>query len=109
MRISDWSSDVCSSDLLVDAVDVEEGFLLAGERGIRQILGSGRRAYGDRDFRAAGLSDQLLVMRANVLIKCLRERRFEHRLADRLAGARQFGDVIDIELERKSTRLHSSN
>src|SRR3546814_8363329 len=36
-------------------------------------------------------------MRANVLIKCLRERRFEHRLADRLAGARQFGDVIDIE------------
>src|SRR3546814_18219293 len=60
---------------LVDAVDVEEGFLLAGERGIRQILGSGRRAYGDRDFRAAGLSDQLLVMRANVLIKRAEERR----------------------------------
>ncbi len=32
----------------VDAADVEEGLLLAGERRVRQVLRRGRRAYGER-------------------------------------------------------------
>src|SRR3546814_14993881 len=39
MRISDWSSDVCSSDLLVDLVDEDDAVLLAGlDRGLAHFL-----------------------------------------------------------------------
>src|SRR3546814_11459318 len=43
MRISDWSSDVCSSDLLAIAEQRNAGFL---ERGV--IGGRARIAFGDR-------------------------------------------------------------
>src|SRR3546814_7722011 len=43
MRISDWSSDVCSSDLLAIAEQRHAGFL---ERGV--IGGRARIAFGDR-------------------------------------------------------------
>src|SRR3546814_8705944 len=48
MRISDWSSDVCSSDLdLLADVDVEAIHLvLVVEEGLRRILGVGR--HGER-------------------------------------------------------------
>ena len=40
------------------AAHVEEGFLLAGEGGLRQVLGGGRGAHRDRDVRAAGTSGE---------------------------------------------------
>src|SRR3546814_15283448 len=60
MRISDWSSDVCSSDLLVDAVivDLGEDDLLFQAHGIiATAVEAGRRhaaeiadaRHGDRD------------------------------------------------------------
>src|SRR3546814_3034497 len=47
MRISDWSSDVCSSDRPIDAhwqVDARERYALAGRRAIDVGCGAGLRA-----------------------------------------------------------------
>ncbi|KAG0774949.1 hypothetical protein G6F22_013672 [Rhizopus arrhizus] len=46
---------------IVGAGDVEEGFLLAGEGRIRQILGGGRRAHGHGHVAAAVVGAQLGV------------------------------------------------
>src|SRR3546814_5246690 len=41
MRISDWSSDVCSSDLVGDAVERGAQLLTGGRRGTSDGLGEG--------------------------------------------------------------------
>src|SRR3546814_20411831 len=58
MRISDWSSDVCSSDLLGDIVEmlVEEAFPVMGEAPFRHDRPAARDDAGDtlRRHRAIG-------------------------------------------------------
>src|SRR3546814_12214613 len=57
MRISDWSSDVCSSDLERGGYGVEK---FAAERGLAYDL-IGAQAYAQRDYRLAldqGKSDE---------------------------------------------------
>src|SRR3546814_6930707 len=71
MRISDWSSDVCSSDLLIEAVDDARALCAAdacqlrpavGEKGVH--LGSIRIAGGGMDDQAGGLveHDEIAVL-----------------------------------------------
>src|SRR5690606_18753509 len=38
-------------DDVIGTADIEEGFLLAGKRGIGQVLGGGRGTHGDGDIR----------------------------------------------------------
>src|SRR3546814_5933521 len=106
MRISDWSSDVCSSDLLqriAEVVGVEEGFRLPllGLEGFGQALGvEPRRQLGvdgvlQNGRSADGGFDELLVQG-----KDLAQRRIRARLG------RQALDVLE---DRKSTRLNSSH
>src|SRR3546814_6262169 len=91
MRISDWSSDVCSSDLLGVVVDVEHGRHPAATLG--------------QPFGFAG----------NVALLQLRQAGDVRRgvLADGFQN-RGLGDVAEITLggrlpDRKSTRLNSSH
>src|SRR3546814_10564835 len=105
MRISDWSSDVCSSDLrpalaLADADDAVAGGELAA--------GLGRTA-GDQvpDHHHVVL---LLQLRADAL------ERQRHALVEALGAARVevVGMRVDrrgvgVEEDRKSTRLNSSH
>ena len=51
---------------VVGAGDVEEGFLLAGEAGVRQVFGGGRGAHGHRDVAAAVLGAQLARRRSRM-------------------------------------------
>src|SRR3546814_10337440 len=53
MRISDWSSDVCSSDLHLDPLDVEI-FLLE-----QAVMDQRRVVEADRDARIGGRGDRL--------------------------------------------------
>src|SRR3546814_1213947 len=111
MRISDWSSDVCSSDLLA-LVGTEEdhvaifgaaAFEHAGQRGIVQILDDRRlqtiTALGlvfDDDVRESACTidlDEFGVL-VDVAARQLRA-----------TGNAQRGDAAD----RKSTRLNSSH
>src|SRR5204862_1160761 len=43
---------------LVDAFDVEKGFLLAGEAGVGQVLGGGGGTHGDGNVLGAGFRAQ---------------------------------------------------
>src|SRR3546814_7362867 len=119
MRISDWSSDVCSSDLLLQQcheVDDLAGAFVRCRLGLD--LGT--------DLRALALEsrpDRTAELLAEFILVLIRLETAAHRL-DELACHRQFL-VIDAEaleaarwkaiivgindLDRKSTRLNSSH
>src|SRR3546814_10634994 len=111
MRISDWSSDVCSSDLLVAAIQI---------RAPRELQSIGYHTTGDRR-RDLGVLELLLAVRQ-------RRRSFAHlcfesgnalgvgAAADQVALALHFSERLPIDfgqtarpLDRKSTRLNSSH
>src|SRR3546814_14752965 len=80
LRISDWSSDVCSSDLLIAdlVIDADLG------------LGARRRLFlAVEDARGLGLADRLRLARRTQEARDLR------RILD---------EVIDIEIGRASCR-----
>ena len=81
---------------VVHAVDVEEGFLLAGERSVGKILGGGRRTHRHGD-RTAGFVDQRLVGGPDLGFQLGRKRRLDQEFADGLAGLREGLNVIDIQ------------
>src|SRR3546814_1423800 len=98
MRISDWSSDVCSSDLIVVAKDKLVDRLRAIVEGIDQRLADGvlERPLGtvaDRDADAAELVVRLDVVGAEeeIIFAVLFDRR---RRPPRIGGP---GDILDVE------------
>src|SRR3546814_3991601 len=78
MRISDWSSDVCSSDLyLVGSVD------LAGTDGLDHV---GHRVQGHR-ARAAGVDDQVADVVDRAAVRGLRaHQHVDLAVAEAVAG-----------------------
>src|SRR3546814_8233506 len=99
MRISDWSSDVCSSDLLgrliVETCDPTAGPLL-------HIAGSVTAGDLAGHLRAAGFD-----LRRDVLYDARTAEALDERVAATLAAGE-----IDLALffsDRKSTRLNSSH
>jgi hypothetical protein len=94
------------ADHVFDATDVQEGFLLAGERGVRQVFGGGRGAHGDSHVVVAG--GQRGEGRTDFGVQ-LREFGFHDPLADLGAGLGQGIDVIDVQgvergVDRRSGR-----
>src|SRR3546814_15839854 len=77
MRISDWSSDVCSSDL--PQIDVGDPAIARGQEafGLAQVGGEDRRRQARRDGVVL-LNRRIKVVIAHH-IKDGRERLFEHR------------------------------
>src|SRR3546814_6424877 len=95
MRISDWSSDVCSSDLRMHpALEIP----VAGEhRADGEVLGLdgvvdrlGQRA-GVADAGGAAIADEVEAERVEVVLQICRL------------------EIVRDDLDRKSTRLHSSH
>src|SRR3546814_2334697 len=101
MRISDWSSDVCSSDLLssfFDGVTAEELALAEGgwfaEHGIELALGE----------PATELDTEAKV------VTTATGRRIEYEACVLASGSSAFVPPIDgHDADRKSTRLNSSH
>src|SRR3546814_4942818 len=105
MRISDWSSDVCSSDLDEEAPDPHRD----AEQTI--VEGRGRRQPGEgraivSHARGEGIEDLRETMRP--LVERPREASRQHRGDGGEAedDQRQHGNC---EQDRKSTRLNSSH
>src|SRR3546814_5879163 len=98
MRISDWSSDVCSSDLLAG----EHQPALALVRHLVAVLVA---AEEERDEGLAGDVGALVGGFADQVGDLL------HRHADLELGELAIGcrNTRDLALDRKSTRLNSSN
>src|SRR3546814_2914430 len=115
MRISDWSSDVCSSDLAAGLVamvgTVEQVVLILADRG--QAVGEGRV---DEDM--AGRAGAAAAAQRQQFVKAVVADDLHHGKAalrlHRLFFARtvdhdQFRHVPRSLIDRKSTRLNSSN
>src|SRR3546814_2892271 len=114
MRISDWSSDVCSSDLHRDA----NGFMLAQPRerpdGDRRSMIAAENisaillaAGGSRRF---GTSDKLLAPVAGAPLALHAAARIMELAPGRRIAVCPDGDgPLARRLDRKSTRLNSSH
>src|SRR3546814_7097013 len=105
MRISDWSSDVCSSDLVREESDPPESLRLAlraqrltGQIESHQLLVLARR---DPDF---GVNNVCLAAKGNEKIIAVHRPGVRRVSVD---GHGQRMEAIAIE-DRKSTRLNSS-
>src|SRR3546814_2930698 len=98
MRISDWSSDVCSSDLLllvdqdIRILKLDRHLFRVGDEIRRQIAAIELHAFDDikLEFETLGLFDGDDAFLADLL----------HRLGDLLADD-------GVAIDRKSTRLNS--
>src|SRR3546814_4487373 len=107
MRISDWSSDVCSSDLFRDAHP-----FIDGKAGVARQC---------RQHVIARLLDTLAIFNLPKFPHCQRSvvgatKLFRGRviIVDKQEGVYQAAqksriDVLDAEQDRKSTRLNSSH
>src|SRR3546814_972754 len=136
MRISDWSSDVCSSDLLIAAErfgadDVEEvaiGFAPGSDRAlIKSDPQSGLEAKFSIEYAAAAtILDGTLTLdsftdeavhRPAVRALMKRVRRYQVPAEGVFSGVVGFTDVtvkaggstFEMRIDRKSTRLKSSH
>src|SRR3546814_8285022 len=107
MRISDWSSDVCSSDLILKAVAVilpKILFLLTVEK----IL----RGEAEHEAPAEALFDEGFEIRLVAQRNGLVEVRFQRGAAAGNGGSETRVDtrhILDEAGDRKSTRLNSSH
>ena len=80
---------------VVHTADVEEGFLLAREGGVRQVFGGGGGTHSHGHVVVAGAHDGEGF--ADLLVQLGRELGVHHPLANLRAGLGQGIDVIDIE------------
>src|SRR3546814_6810515 len=112
MRISDWSSDVCSSDLRAEAAQRTTDFYLALHLG-RVYFGNIGSA--DRlDFTVIGPAVNEV---SRIMALCSSVRRplpMSARFADTVAGSADEAGAASLPLapvgrDRKSTRLNSSH
>src|SRR3546814_10776057 len=96
MRISDWSSDVCSSDLF-------------GERAAQEAFVDRRRAQQQRVARleAQLAGDQPRLADQRAVVEQLRHAAVGELVATRVGGV-AMGDAVGEGVDRKSTRLNSS-
>src|SRR3546814_1597845 len=112
MRISDWSSDVCSSDLSQGALrsffrrNVGTLFLLRHACAADLLSGSPLAL-----FRRTGISDLRRIYGAGVYYPCCRRLSGRPLSGAAQGGAVRCGDTDDGALpeDRKSTRLNSSH
>src|SRR3546814_5683763 len=104
MRISDWSSDVCSSDLSDTAVSSVSAELIEPRRGIAENH-SGLRFGGGIDDLSHGarrIAERPFAMRIVL--------RPHHAIgADVLQQLQADGVGLESRVDRKSTRLNSSH
>ena len=80
---------------LLQTHHVQESFLLAGERGIRKILGGGGGTHRDSHLIVTGL--KLGIGFFQGVIQNFRKRGVDYPLANLGANPRQFVNVVDIQ------------
>src|SRR3546814_10541518 len=115
MRISDWSSGVCSSDLLAQLEAIHLVTALVEHRHQPNFgafaAGGGDVGMHGRAAVAAGLLRQSVLERAGDvgLVEDVERAEGigdEHRAVDQVVGQPESGDAYE---DRKSTRLNSSH
>ena len=75
-------------------LDVKEGFLLPGKRGVRHVFCGGRGAHGKGGLRV--ISGELVVRVVNGFFQFRLERCVDDPLADLRPGFSKLGHIINI-------------
>src|SRR3546814_9318327 len=108
MRISDWSSDVCSSDLQTTAAKIDDGAGSVTKPGIHQRAAhfecAARRVsdeVGVRLGKERGENDAARKHDGNAIVHVARHASFQSPPGG--------GSLTSIPRDRKSTRLNSSH
>src|SRR3546814_4267644 len=116
MRISDWSSDVCSSDLAPDSVEVENILFDLEAKIVRGQILNGEPRIDGRDTRTVRPISVSLGVLPRAHGSALFTRGETQALVVATLGTKQDEQIIDSimgehrdRLDRKSTRLNSSN
>src|SRR3546814_9190760 len=105
MRISDWSSDVCSSDLLINTARGE----IIDEAALIEALEHGRLAGAGLDVyeREPAVDARLLALPNVTLLPHMGSATIEGRAA---MGDKVIANIrVWVDGDRKSTRLNSSH
>jgi hypothetical protein len=85
-------------DQVVGALDVQVGLLLAGEGGVRQVLGGGGGTHRELQVFTGFRAHQAMVV-ADARFQSGRQRRFHHPAANLAPGLGQGDGVVDVERE----------
>src|SRR3546814_1985051 len=102
MRISDWSSDVCSSDLALDMIGDDIGAQsLAHRMACVEEAVDHRQSVALPVGQAATDETAFAVVRGRLAI-------FDHIAVDR-GLLDHVGEILLVHVDRKSTRLNSSH
>src|SRR3546814_1168169 len=105
MRISDWSSDVCSSDLQVEAMTLADRIVVLNQGRIEQV-GTPQHLYDRPATRfVAGF---IGTPRMNLIAATVRAAGPDRSRLDLAGGAILDGPPL-AGIDRKSTRLNSSH
>src|SRR3546814_4428221 len=105
MRISDWSSDVCSSDLR-EGVSEDGDDFLGGEEAVAAVAGALAQNAGSGE----GIERTGRGLERDVQFRCQHLGRQDGLADDQLQGPRAGGAAPQADArDRKSTRLNSSH
>src|SRR3546814_5598924 len=107
MRISDWSSDVCSSDLVIISADKSPNDLEGMEERMKSRLGWGLVADihpTTYELRLGILQAKAEQLSAQIPIKILEF--LAHKIT---SNVRELEGALNRIADRKSTRLNSSH
>src|SRR3546814_8278794 len=103
MRISDWSSDVCSSDLLLVFGVARQTYdfhtIEQCRRNIQGIAGSHEHYIGQIEIDL-----DVVILEGMVLLRVQHLEQCRGRIATKIGA-----HLVDLVEDRKSTRLNSSN
>src|SRR3546814_4552597 len=122
MRISDWSSDVCSSDLQARMIDAQfdSDILIDALNGIEAARAEIRRAGRKSVSRVSwtevmSAADPASVKAVEAFLGCFQIEEIGDAVARRAAALRAerkgltLADAFVLATDRKSTRLNSSH
>src|SRR3546814_3692676 len=113
MRISDWSSDVCSSDLPCQIEHLRAASAGRCRAGIALLQGVGhiedhrQACHLLHDAEAEHVDDQIVVAEAGAAIA--EDDLFVAGFAELLDDVADLARAEELRLDRKSTRLNSSH
>src|SRR3546814_19085190 len=115
MRISDWSSDVCSSDLDIHIADIFDNPEVNGDKVIAQAPSPGRRIALEAawlyrvarayhiDWRPASRYDRVVVKRASHIISA---QEISSAIVAALRDMTGITGLMEIELDNRALQMN---
>ena len=86
---------------IIQAVDIQESFLLACKRCVGQVFCGGRRTHRYGNVRTTRIGHHFIPRLFDFGVQLFRKRRVQNPLADFLAHTRQLGNIFNVQLGQR--------